>query len=172
MTRKYTKWPENWPNGHKIYQHLPFQDQHTKWPQNIPNDRKIDQMATKNTKIFHFKTLYTIWQPFWAVVLFEQILKITKVSQILGLLLFHRTSFVLILTKNWVGPHFRRFLRKAIWSLCFQKVAPINKGCVLNGNLCVCRALNILYGQTFWKKSTSNPPEKLLSEVAGTAVFT
>jgi hypothetical protein len=73
-------------------------------------------MATKNTKIFHFKTLYTIWQPFWAVVLFEQILKITKVSQILGLLLFHRTSFVLILTKNWVGPHFRRFLHKRIWS--------------------------------------------------------
>jgi hypothetical protein len=23
---KYTKWPENIPNGHKIYQHLPLQD--------------------------------------------------------------------------------------------------------------------------------------------------
>jgi hypothetical protein len=23
---KYTKWPENWPNGHLIYQHILLQD--------------------------------------------------------------------------------------------------------------------------------------------------
>jgi hypothetical protein len=59
---QHTKWPQNIPNHHKIYQ-------------NILNDLKIDQMTIKLTNIFHFKTLpnlskleflvwkYTIWQP-------------------------------------------------------------------------------------------------------------
>jgi hypothetical protein len=45
MTTKYTKWPENIPNGHKIYQHFPLQD-----PPNLPTldffGLKINHLAT------------------------------------------------------------------------------------------------------------------------------
>jgi hypothetical protein len=36
---KYTKWPYNIPNGHKIYQHLPLQDPQKWdfWFENIPS---------------------------------------------------------------------------------------------------------------------------------------
>jgi hypothetical protein len=47
MATKYTKWPQNIPNGHKIFQ---MATKYTKWPQNIPNGHKIYQMATKYTK--------------------------------------------------------------------------------------------------------------------------
>jgi hypothetical protein len=47
ITIKYTKLPQNIPNGHKIYQ---MATKYTKWPQNIPNGHKIYQMATKYTK--------------------------------------------------------------------------------------------------------------------------
>jgi hypothetical protein len=46
MATKYTKWPQNIPNGHRIYQ---MATKYTKWPQNIPNGHKIYQMATKYT---------------------------------------------------------------------------------------------------------------------------
>jgi hypothetical protein len=38
ITMKYAKWPQNIPNGHKIYQ---MATTYTKWPQNIPNGHKI-----------------------------------------------------------------------------------------------------------------------------------
>jgi hypothetical protein len=45
---KYTKWPQNmYTKGHKIYQ---VAAKYTKWPQNIPNGHKIYQMAIKYTK--------------------------------------------------------------------------------------------------------------------------
>jgi hypothetical protein len=56
---KYTKWPQNIPNGHKTF----------------PMTVKLDQMVIKHAKIFHCKTLQnlpklvfvvwkqTIWQP-------------------------------------------------------------------------------------------------------------
>jgi hypothetical protein len=44
MATKYTKWPQNIPNGHKIYQ---MATKYTKWPQNIPNGHSIYQMAVK-----------------------------------------------------------------------------------------------------------------------------
>jgi hypothetical protein len=47
MTRKFTKWPQNIPNGHQIYQ---MTRKYTKWPQNLPNDHKIYQMTTKFTQ--------------------------------------------------------------------------------------------------------------------------
>jgi hypothetical protein len=47
MARKYTKWPQNLPNGHKIYQ---MATKFTKWPQNLPNGHKTYQMAIKHIK--------------------------------------------------------------------------------------------------------------------------
>jgi hypothetical protein len=47
MATKYTKWSQNIPSGHKIYQMV---TKYTKWPQNIPNRHKIYQMTTKYTK--------------------------------------------------------------------------------------------------------------------------
>jgi hypothetical protein len=47
MATKYAKWPQNIPDGHKIYQ---MATKYTKWPQNMPNGIKIYQMATKYTK--------------------------------------------------------------------------------------------------------------------------
>jgi hypothetical protein len=41
--KKYTKWPQNITNGHKIYQTATI---YTKWPQNLPNGHNIYQMAT------------------------------------------------------------------------------------------------------------------------------
>jgi hypothetical protein len=41
MATKYTRWPQNIPNGHKIYQ---MATKYTKWPQNIPNGHKIYQI--------------------------------------------------------------------------------------------------------------------------------
>jgi hypothetical protein len=46
-TIKYTKWTQNIPNGHKIYQ---MDIKYTKWTQNIPNGHKIYQMDIKYTK--------------------------------------------------------------------------------------------------------------------------
>jgi hypothetical protein len=54
MATKYTKWPQNITNGHKIYQ---MATKYNKWPQNMPNGSKIDQMALKYTAIVHYKTL-------------------------------------------------------------------------------------------------------------------
>jgi hypothetical protein len=88
MAEKFTKWPQNLPNGHKIYQ---MATKFTKWPQNLPNGRKIskpnglkiNQMVIKYINIFHCKTLqnlpqlgflvlkHTIWQP-WPRNLFFQ----------------------------------------------------------------------------------------------------
>jgi hypothetical protein len=62
----------NIPKLGKIYQ---ITMKYTKWPQNIPNGRTIDQMALKYRNICHCKSLhnlpklgflvwkYTIWQP-------------------------------------------------------------------------------------------------------------
>jgi hypothetical protein len=44
-TIKYTKWPKNRPNGHKIYQHLPMQDT-PKFTQNVIFGLKIYHLAT------------------------------------------------------------------------------------------------------------------------------
>jgi hypothetical protein len=33
----------------------------------------------------------------------------------------HGKSYVLILKKNWVGPHFGRFFNKLIWGLAAKK---------------------------------------------------
>jgi hypothetical protein len=43
---EYTKWPENWPNGHTIYQHLPLQDR-----------PKFTQIGIFGWKIYHLATL-------------------------------------------------------------------------------------------------------------------
>jgi hypothetical protein len=59
---KYTKWPQNIPNDHKIYQ---MTTKYTKWPQNIPNGHKVYQMAViyldklsiMYTNIFHSNVL-------------------------------------------------------------------------------------------------------------------
>jgi hypothetical protein len=59
MATKYTKWPQNIPNGHKIYQ---MATKYTKWPQNIENGHKIDQMVKKYINIFHCKTLQNLTQ--------------------------------------------------------------------------------------------------------------
>jgi hypothetical protein len=75
MTTKYTKWPQNIPNDHEIYQ---MATKYTKWPRNIPNGHKnipnghkIYQMTTKYTKwprnipnghkIYQMTTKYTKW---------------------------------------------------------------------------------------------------------------
>jgi hypothetical protein len=74
----YTKWPQNIPNDHKIYQMI---TKYTKWPRNIPNDHIIYQMVIEYTNIFHSKPFqnipkllflvwnYTICQPCWRPVL-------------------------------------------------------------------------------------------------------
>jgi hypothetical protein len=48
MATKYPKWPQNIPNGRKIYQMV---TKYTKRPHNKPIDHKITQMATKYTKM-------------------------------------------------------------------------------------------------------------------------
>jgi hypothetical protein len=45
---KYTKFPHNIPNSHKIYQ---IPTKYTKFAQNIPNYHKIYQITTKYTKL-------------------------------------------------------------------------------------------------------------------------
>jgi hypothetical protein len=46
MATKYTQWPQNIPNGHKIYPMVAIR----------PNSRKyVDQAATKYTNIFPIK---------------------------------------------------------------------------------------------------------------------
>jgi hypothetical protein len=44
---KGTKWTQNVPNEHKMYQ---MNAKYTKWTQNIPNEHKMYQMNTKCTK--------------------------------------------------------------------------------------------------------------------------
>jgi hypothetical protein len=51
MAIKYTKWPKYIPNGHKMYQHFPFQGL-----------QKFTQSGILVSK-------HTIWQPWIAVVL-------------------------------------------------------------------------------------------------------
>jgi hypothetical protein len=46
MAGKYTKWPENIPNGHKISQHFPLQD-----------PPKFTQIGIFGLKIKHLATL-------------------------------------------------------------------------------------------------------------------
>jgi hypothetical protein len=48
MATKFTKWPQNLPNGHKIYQ---MATKFTKWPQNLPNSHKIDH-TENNTYVY------------------------------------------------------------------------------------------------------------------------
>jgi hypothetical protein len=55
---KYTKWHQNIPNGHKIYQ---IATKYTKWPQHIPNGQLIYQhLPLKDT---NYK-IYPNWD-FW-----------------------------------------------------------------------------------------------------------
>jgi hypothetical protein len=82
---KITKWLQNIPNGHKIYQmatkytkwpqNIPKREKYTKWPQNIPNGtqnmpkgRKMDQMAIKytsqHTSMTRPSKIYPNWD-FW-----------------------------------------------------------------------------------------------------------
>jgi hypothetical protein len=74
MATKYTKWPQNIPNGHKMYQ---MATKYTKSPQNIPNGRKIDR--PNSHKIYRHRTkqdprkftqfgifCLKIWQPWTA----------------------------------------------------------------------------------------------------------
>jgi hypothetical protein len=46
MATKYIKWPQNIPNGHKIYQRLPLQD-----------SPKLIQIGIFGLKICHLATL-------------------------------------------------------------------------------------------------------------------
>jgi hypothetical protein len=46
VTIKYTEWTQNIPNGHKIYQHLPFQD-----------PPKFTQFGIFGLKIYHLAAL-------------------------------------------------------------------------------------------------------------------
>jgi hypothetical protein len=46
---KNTKWPSGKPNGHKIYQHLPFEDR-----------IKFTQVGIFGLKIYHLATLYLL----------------------------------------------------------------------------------------------------------------
>jgi hypothetical protein len=57
MTTKYTKWPQNATNDHKIYQ---MTTKYTKWPQNIPKDHNIYQMGIRFTNIINCKTLQNL----------------------------------------------------------------------------------------------------------------
>jgi hypothetical protein len=66
MATKYTKWPQNIPNSHKIYQ---MATTFTKWPYFIPNGHKIyqhfphkdplkfTQIVIFGLKIYHLATL-------------------------------------------------------------------------------------------------------------------
>jgi hypothetical protein len=61
---------KNIPNGHKTYQ---VSSKWTKWPQNRPNGHKIDQHLQlqeppKFTQIF-LASKYAIWQP-WLKIIF------------------------------------------------------------------------------------------------------
>jgi hypothetical protein len=51
VTFKYTKWPQNIPNGHKIYQHLSLQD-----------PPKFTQIGILGLKICHLATLFAMKQ--------------------------------------------------------------------------------------------------------------
>jgi hypothetical protein len=57
--QKYTKLPQNIPNGHKIYQ---FAVEYTKWPQNIPTSSISRPSKIYRKWDFWFRK-YTIWQP-------------------------------------------------------------------------------------------------------------
>jgi hypothetical protein len=46
MATKYTKWSQNIPNGHKVYQHLPLQD-----------PLKFGHIGILGLKICHLATL-------------------------------------------------------------------------------------------------------------------
>jgi hypothetical protein len=70
MTVKYTKWPQNISNGHKIYQMAKI---YLSNGQNISNGRNRDQMALKYRyqplplqdppKFTQMRILGAIWQP-------------------------------------------------------------------------------------------------------------
>jgi hypothetical protein len=47
----------NIPKRGKLYQ---MTIKYTKWPHNTPNDHKMDQMAIKHTNIFRFKLLQNL----------------------------------------------------------------------------------------------------------------
>jgi hypothetical protein len=62
MATKYAKWPQNIPNGHKIYQTA---TKYTKRPQNIPNSIKKAKCGyIKYTNILHCEALQKIY-PNW-----------------------------------------------------------------------------------------------------------
>jgi hypothetical protein len=53
---KYTKWPQNVPNDHKMYQ---MTTKCTMWPQNVPNDHKMYLMTINYTKLsYNIPTSY------------------------------------------------------------------------------------------------------------------
>jgi hypothetical protein len=54
MTTKFTKWPLNIPDDHKIYQ-MTFK--YSRWPQNLPNDQKIGDLVYE---IYHLATVQMI----------------------------------------------------------------------------------------------------------------
>jgi hypothetical protein len=57
---KYTKWPQNIPNSHKMSQ---MTTKYPKWLQNIPNGHKISQIATKYPKWPHNIPRFSISWP-------------------------------------------------------------------------------------------------------------
>jgi hypothetical protein len=53
MATKYTKWPNNRPNGHIIYEHLPLQ-----------HPEKFTQTGVFGLKICHLATLFSLSRRF------------------------------------------------------------------------------------------------------------
>jgi hypothetical protein len=88
---KSTKWPQNLPNNHKIYQmtdNIP-----TKWPQTIPNDYKLYQTTTKNTKCPSNFSIFSI----------------PRFSRI-----FPKLDFCDTIWHPWFRRRWREFVRKAL----------------------------------------------------------
>jgi hypothetical protein len=62
MAIKYAKWPENWPNGHKIYQHIPLIDT-TNFTQIWILGLKINHLVNRAFNVWRFSNdaLFRFW---------------------------------------------------------------------------------------------------------------
>jgi uncharacterized protein YpbB len=90
----YTKWPQNIPNDHKIYQ---MYKNYTKRPQNIPNVQKLYQTTIMYTKwLLNIPNGHKIYLHFP----FQGPPKLTQIGTF-GLKINHLATLVQILYKFW-----------------------------------------------------------------------
>jgi hypothetical protein len=164
MDTKCTKWTQNVPNGHKMYQ---MDTKCTKWTQNVPYGYKISQMSVKYSTSAYPKSTFSNLRPS----------KITQMG-IFGLKTNHLATLILsALLCAVTEPRLRSRLSCYFIPSCVSRIAfELTQICQLLNSL-VSYWSNFSLSQSFWyakffekfsifqtnENNFSRPPSKFVS---------